>query len=184
MKTTLQGILSGNGIEIYVYADNAKVIQNGLIPDLPQADQSTLSKLRDFAFACPKRKAAYKAMAGDNEMAQLIQCGKCMFGNLDSTPDIALDGTITPEVVDCDKRHYCKHVGVGCLPKKEDEKLSKREQTLLPYLHLSNKEIGEKLFISVYTVKSHIRSINRKLMTTRKGQVIKLVTEKSSKQWR
>lgn len=179
MKTTLQGILSGNGIEIFVYNDNAKVIQNGLIPDLPQADQSTLSKLRDFAFACPKRKAAYKAMAGDNEIDQIIQCGKCMFGNLDNTPDISLDGTITPEYVECGKRHYCKHVGVGCMPTKSDSQLSKREQTLIPLLDLSNKEIADKLFISVSTVKTHLRNINKKLMTTRKGQVITLVTQKS-----
>ncbi|MBO9672000.1 MAG: hypothetical protein J7577_01040 [Sphingobacteriaceae bacterium] len=183
MKTTLQGILSGNGIEIFVYGYNTKVIQNGLIPDLPQADQSIISRLRDFAFACPKRKAAYKAMAGNNEMDQLVQCARCMFGNLDNTPDFALDGSVNPEYVECGKRHYCKYVGVGCLPTKQDVQLSKREQTLIPFMHLSNKEIGEKLFISVHTVKSHIRSINKKLKTTRKGQVILMVTEKA-KQWK
>ena len=44
------------------------------------------------------------------------------------------------------------------------EELTKREQDLLAYLptRLTNEEIAQRLFMSVNTVKSHLKSIYRK----------------------
>jgi DNA-binding NarL/FixJ family response regulator len=57
---------------------------------------------------------------------------------------------------------------------KTEEGLTPREQEVLRLLvtGCTNKEIGEKLFISEKTVKSHLNSIFRKLNVTRRLQAI------------
>lgn len=172
MKTTISHILSGYGVELFVHDDNVLLTYQRSVIDLDDSKQFITSKLKDFAFACPKRKAAYKAMAGENESDQLKQCVKCMFANFDGTPDLTDDGKLTPEYVDCAKRHYCAHVGIGCLPTKKVQALTSRENSLLPFIHLPNKEIAKMLFISEHTVKTHIKSINKKLGVSRKPEIM------------
>jgi two-component system NarL family response regulator len=55
-----------------------------------------------------------------------------------------------------------------------NRKLTPREQEILRYLTngLTNKEIGQALFISEKTVKSHLNSIFKKLNVTRRLQAI------------
>ncbi len=55
----------------------------------------------------------------------------------------------------------------------ETETLSKREEEILSYMDLPNKEISEKLFISEKTVKSHIHNIFRKLKVTSRIDALK-----------
>ena len=54
------------------------------------------------------------------------------------------------------------------------EPLSDRERTLLSYLEtmLSTEEIASELFVSANTVKSHTKSIYRKLGVTRRRQAV------------
>ena len=54
------------------------------------------------------------------------------------------------------------------------EPLSNRERTLLSYLEtmLSTEEIASELFVSANTVKSHTKSIYRKLGVTRRRQAV------------
>jgi len=52
--------------------------------------------------------------------------------------------------------------------------LTVREQEILAQLiqEKSNKEIGEKLFVSIYTVKTHLRNIYNKLEVTSRLQAV------------
>ena len=52
--------------------------------------------------------------------------------------------------------------------------LSEREVTVLRYLcsHLTNQEIAAALFISLNTLKSHVRSVYRKLGATSRAEAI------------
>jgi LuxR family transcriptional regulator, maltose regulon positive regulatory protein len=55
------------------------------------------------------------------------------------------------------------------------EPLSEREQVVLRYLpsSLSAGEIADELYVSVNTVKTHIKSIYRKLETNRRWDAVK-----------
>ena len=55
------------------------------------------------------------------------------------------------------------------------EPLSEREQVVLRYLPstLSAGEIADELFVSLNTVKTHIKSIYRKLDTNRRWDAVK-----------
>ncbi|QPA33353.1 response regulator transcription factor [Anoxybacillus caldiproteolyticus] len=57
------------------------------------------------------------------------------------------------------------------------ELLTSREMDVLKYIvqGYSNREIAEKLYISVHTVKNHITNIFQKLGVTDRSQVIAMV---------
>jgi LuxR family transcriptional regulator, maltose regulon positive regulatory protein len=59
------------------------------------------------------------------------------------------------------------------------EQLSERERIVLRYLTsaLSNVEIADELYVSVNTVKTHIKSIYRKLNTTRRRDAVRRARE-------
>ena len=60
------------------------------------------------------------------------------------------------------------HVGVI-------EPLSERELSVLRYLpsRLSNREIGDELYVSLNTVKSHLKTIYRKLDVERRDDAVR-----------
>jgi LuxR family maltose regulon positive regulatory protein len=55
------------------------------------------------------------------------------------------------------------------------EPLSEREQEVLQHVSgmLSTAEIASELYISVNTVKTHLRSIYRKLAATHRGEAVR-----------
>jgi LuxR family maltose regulon positive regulatory protein len=60
-----------------------------------------------------------------------------------------------------------------------DEPLTERELTVLRYLQsaLSNEEIASKLFVSVNTVKTHVRNVYRKLNVGRRREAVRRARE-------
>jgi LuxR family maltose regulon positive regulatory protein len=60
------------------------------------------------------------------------------------------------------------------VPRARIEPLSPRERELLTLLptHLSNAAIAERLFLSVNTVKTNLRSLYRKLGTTSRSESV------------
>ena len=64
-------------------------------------------------------------------------------------------------------------------PDGPDEPLTGRELTVLRYLQsiLSNEEIASKLFVSVNTVKTHVRNIYRKLNVGRRREAVRRARE-------
>ncbi len=59
------------------------------------------------------------------------------------------------------------------------EPLSDREREVLRHLSamLSTAEIGAEMYISVNTVKTHLRSIYRKLSAARRGEAVRRARE-------
>jgi LuxR family transcriptional regulator, maltose regulon positive regulatory protein len=55
------------------------------------------------------------------------------------------------------------------------EPLSEREMSVLRYLpsRLSNREIGDELYVSLNTVKSHLKTIYRKLEVERRDDAVR-----------
>jgi LuxR family maltose regulon positive regulatory protein len=55
------------------------------------------------------------------------------------------------------------------------EPLSERELSVLRYLpsRLSNREIGDELYVSLNTVKSHLKTIYRKLDVERRDEAVR-----------
>jgi LuxR family transcriptional regulator, maltose regulon positive regulatory protein len=64
-------------------------------------------------------------------------------------------------------------------PAGPEEGLTDRELTVLRYLQsvLSNEEIASKLFVSVNTVKTHVRNIYRKLDVARRRDAVRRARE-------
>ncbi len=62
---------------------------------------------------------------------------------------------------------------------QKEFKISKRELEVVQLIceGLANKEISEKLFISEYTVKDHIKNILRKMGVTSRSQIISSLKE-------
>lgn len=91
---------------------------------------------------------------------------KCNFMVHDHHPDIT-DNIFRTEMVDCPLRGECRQEGIVCHPKL-DTVLSAREEeiTLLIISGNSDRDIAEKLFISIYTAKNHHRNILCKLNCT------------------
>ncbi|MCV9386387.1 response regulator transcription factor [Reichenbachiella ulvae] len=84
----------------------------------------------------------------------------------------------TPEVVDI--------LGASLIKKRSPGKslkswLTKREKEILKELveGATNKEIAEKLFLSIRTIDSHRRNIMKKLNVTNSAQLVKMAIEKN-----
>lgn len=164
--TIAENITSG-GKEIFATSSGIFVAHNKAFKDI---DKSTLNALRDIA---APRMEAYKAMAGNCEIACLKQCARCLFGNIDGTPDIDEDGNITPEVVECDKRGgACKWEGIGCLPKQE---LSKAQKRVVELVDNSISEISSLLFISENTVRRHLQDARKMYGVKQSKELLKFL---------
>lgn len=170
---TLQSILAGRGIEFFTNEDQALVTCNRIQYDLQEAPTLVHVALDNFLKNNPDKTRAYREMAGDSGIKE--QCVKCLFSNLDGTPDLTDDGVLTPEYVECANRGSCKWEGVGCLSKKPCQfGLSQREQEIADLADLTNDEIAERLFLSKHTVSTHLQNVQRKVGVRNKKQLIKI----------
>jgi DNA-binding CsgD family transcriptional regulator len=161
-QTSLARILNGHGAEMFVSGDDALIACDRQTYLIAEAPIHIKRKLRAFMYKDPQRAAAYMIMAGPDENAQMEKCIKCMFANLDGTPDIDESGEIhNVEFVDCAERGTCAFEGIGCnsfqLP--NGHFISRAQLRVLRLCHLKNSDIAEALFLSIDTVKGHIQTI-------------------------
>lgn len=97
---------------------------------------------------------------------------KCNFGELDTT-EMDSSSSFKFEKVRCPLRGECPLEGIVCMPKFNSQ-LSKKELEVMKQVFqgLSNEEIAERLFLSPYTVKNHIKSVYAKLGIHEKSEFI------------
>lgn len=107
--------------------------------------------------------------------------GKCNFGLYDNKTDVKHTGEFNLEFVHCPLRGYdCKWEHTICLP-KFNTSLSIREMEILKLIceNLEDSQIADRLFISVFTVNNHRRSIERKLGVNNKLGILKYAKDNS-----
>lgn len=102
---------------------------------------------------------------------------KCNFGRLD-TAEIDCGSSFRFEKVCCPLRGECQFEGVICMP-KFNSALSKKELDVmrLVYGGCSNDEVAERLYLSPFTVKNHIKSVYAKLGIHEKSEFIQYVNK-------
>ena len=99
---------------------------------------------------------------------------KCNFGKLDTAElDCRPSCSFCFEKVQCPLRGECKHEGIICMPKFNTQ-LSKKELQVmrLVYEGCSNEQVAERLYLSPFTVKNHIKSVYAKLGIHEKSEFI------------
>nr|WP_232842339.1 LuxR C-terminal-related transcriptional regulator [Terrimesophilobacter mesophilus] len=69
--------------------------------------------------------------------------------------------------------------GLGGVPYRPTESLSEREKDIAQHLHLDKTlgEIAAELYISTNTVKTHVRSIYRKLEASNRKEAVRRTRE-------
>lgn len=90
---------------------------------------------------------------------------KCNFGKLDTTEmDCKPSCQFSFEKVQCPLRGECQHEGIICMPRFNSQ-LSKKELQVMKLIYegCSNEQVAERMYLSPYTVKNHIKSVYAKL---------------------
>ena len=88
---------------------------------------------------------------------------KCNFGNIDNVPDVK-DGVFSFERVACPLRGECRLEGVVCGPEFENN-VTQAELRIMKLVSQSKtpEKIADELYLSVYTVRNHLRNIYARL---------------------
>lgn len=161
-NSPLAMILSGKGTEMFEADNSALIAYNRRVYEVAEAPIHIKNKITNFIEENPQRKAAYSVMVGDDKDAQITQCIKCMFANLDGTPDIDQDGNIiATEYVMCPKRGgACKFEGIACNNLViGNATITKGQERVVSLCSRSYKEIADELFLSIQTVKRHMQDV-------------------------
>lgn len=99
---------------------------------------------------------------------------RCNFGRLDTTQDDFGKSSFRFEKVECPLRGECQFEGVVCMP-RFNSKLSQKELQVMRLIYngCSSEEVSERLFLSPFTVKNHIKSVYQKLGIHDKSEFIR-----------
>ncbi len=138
-----------------------------------------LSVIREqYSDAYEALMECYKKSAGNVPYFQFLMVNrfcKCNFGNLDNTTkDISREGGFNFERVPCPLRGECKYEGIIC-GAKFNSKLSAAEIRVMKLVYdgCNNEDIADKLYLSLHTVKNHIKSAYLKLGLHEKSEFIR-----------
>lgn len=132
------------------------------------------------------------ALGLSEQRREVVRCGRAGFAgyvarnasidSLCTTLGEIVEGRLTcpPEIAGCLLRALFRKESGSAPPESDsDPNLTKRESEVLELLGqgLSNKEIGEKLCLSVATVKHHVHHILEKLNLQRRAQAMRRVRD-------
>ena len=104
---------------------------------------------------------------------------KCNFGKLDTAEvDHKSTAPFSFEKVQCPLRGECPLEGVVCMP-KFNSRLSKKELEVMRLIYegCSNEEVAERMYLSPYTVKNHVKSVYSKLGIHEKSEFIQYASK-------
>ena len=104
---------------------------------------------------------------------------KCNFGKLDTAEiDCSTLAPFSFEKVQCPLRGECPFEGVVCMPKFNSQ-LSKKELDVMRLIYegCSNEEVAERMYLSPFTVKNHIKSVYAKLGIHEKSEFIQYASK-------
>lgn len=170
---SLSSILKGTGAEMFVSDGEALIVCERRVHGVNTMPGTIKDKLIKFIENDPKMNEAYTEMAGSSDRdAKIEQCIKCRFSKLDGLADIDEAGNIVDrEYSECPKRGgECRFEGVGCnaFDIGNGNKISDREMRVLQLCYMEDKDIAERLFLSTFTVNTHLQNIRRKTGISKK----------------
>jgi DNA-binding NarL/FixJ family response regulator len=194
-RSALSALLSGNGFNVVGEAQDggeAVVEARRLQPDLVLLDLSmpnvdglaALPQLREAAPGC--EVVVLTASGTEENLLSAIRGGAAGYLLKTEPPDrligflngvargeAALSGAIARRLLD-EVREGGRHTGV---PDSIAGVLSAREVEVLLLLdeHLATEEIAARLFISEHTVRSHVKSLLRKLNVSSRREALELL---------
>ena len=99
---------------------------------------------------------------------------KCNFGKLDTAEiDCNPSSSFCFEKVQCPLRGECPFEGIVCMPKFNSQ-LSKKELEVMRLIYEGWKieQVAEKMYLSPFTVKNHIKSVYAKLGVHDKSEFV------------
>lgn len=179
------GLLDGSTEFFTVIEDNkqhAMVSTNGHIYDFEHAPVKNINILSNkYNSLTEKLKDMYELLSQKNKNHPLEQMTMCLYGALNTEPDIDLEGNLSePEYVPCIYRGKCSFEGIGCksIMVQEGIFLSKAETEVFKLVNLPDKEIADKLFLSVLTVQKHFKNIREKTQFANKIEMAIWATKK------
>jgi DNA-binding NarL/FixJ family response regulator len=194
-RSALSALLAGNGFNVVGEAQDggeAVIEARRLQPDLVLLDLSmpnvdglaALPQLREAAPLC--EVVVLTASGTEENLLAAIRGGAAGYLLKTEPPDrliaflhgvsrgeAALSGAIARRLLD-EVREGGRHTGV---PDSIAESLSAREVEVLLLLdeHLGTEEIAARLFISEHTVRSHVKSLLRKLDVSSRREALELL---------
>ena len=103
---------------------------------------------------------------------------KCNFGRLDTTELDCKLSKFSFEKVQCPIRGECPFEGIVCMPKVNSQ-LSKKELEVMRLIYdgCSNEDVAERMYLSPFTVKNHIKSVYSKLGIHEKSEFIQYASK-------
>jgi DNA-binding CsgD family transcriptional regulator len=184
---TLNRIPAGlldKGTEFFTVIENnsqkAKCIHGGKAHCFQTTPACRKEIVRLHMKANPIKEKAMEAMVGFDEDRKLEKYIMCNYGALNDEADINERGVLSePEYVPCPNRNNCEHQGKGCGNViVNGVTLSAGQTRVFKLVYLSNKEIADRLFLSVETVKKHMQVTQDITGLIGKGSMIHYATIK------
>ena len=175
------------GIEFYIYEDKLwAMFQDGTSKEIEESDteliQSMIETIKEqYPEAYNALNRNYSSSSPNAKYFQFLifrMFCKCNFGKLDSTKVDVENGRMNFEKVECPLRGECQFEGVICNP-KFNSKLSDAELRVMKLVYQGRAidEIASTLFISIHTVKNHIKSVYCKLRIHEKSEFIRYANQ-------
>lgn len=145
--------------------------------DTPECRKAIL--LREM-LSCQVKQGSMERMVGPNIHRQLEKFTMCNYGSCNDEPDICANGILSaPEYVPCPNRGKCTEEGRGCNNiTVNGVTLSMSQTRVFKLAYLDNKEIADRLFLSVETVRTHMRDIQDKTGMNGKLEMVHWATIK------
>ncbi len=186
MINRLPGGLLDNSTEFFTTIidskQRAKVSHRGKVFNFTDAPQCRIDILnKKYSELSEKQQIAYEVLSVKNKCTPLEQMTICLFGAINSEPDINTKGNLSePEYVPCINRCKCEFEGIGChnIMISEGIFLSKAETEVFKLVAFPDKEIADKLFISILTVQKHFTNIRIKTGFANKIEMAIWATQK------
>lgn len=171
-----------NGIEFYTIDSEVWYLtQDGRNEILDESKDDVIGMLIERMMECYPE--AYRALSKFYEKSALNvhyyrfliarRFCKCNFGRLDTSEADCKISSFRFEKVCCPLRGECQFESIVCMPKFNTQ-LSKKELDVmrLVYEGFNNEDIAERLYLSPFTVKNHIKSVYSKLGIHEKSEFI------------
>jgi len=171
--------LIDTSVEFFLHEGEVNCMYNGQRYKFDDFPAAVIDPINEDLGENPEAGSCLVDWGKTDLQSQLRQYIACRHGGYDSRPDICVDGKIQPaEFVNCGRRGSCPYEGRLCtaIQVSEDSYLNQEELKTLRLIgeeHL-DKEIADKLNISIHTVRHRKDSIAKKANLERKPALVGL----------